>query len=448
MSESLFRPEVLNAQATQAMGEVRLAQPISSYVIAFVTALIVGMLVLFVCLGEITRKSRITGVTVPTAGSVAIVAPVSGVLKHVFVREGEAVVAGQSILTLSTERQSSTGGLSFLIGQQLASRRDSLLAESRLRSTQADEKRQALTARAASVRLELQQLDQELALAQRRHALAQRNLAKFELLQESGYVSIVQAQQRHEELLEWESRLLILKRDRIQTEANLSALTSEIQLIASNLVADKNQIERALASLAQETAENGASESRQVLAPHAGAFTGLTNKVGQFVNAGQVLATLLSSQCDRNKQTEVFECRGTSPDMPTLEVHLYAPSKTIGFVRAGQHVKIRYQAFPYQKFGLYAGKVIDVSMTPFSPAELPAQIAGTISANAQAISGSGGTESLYRIRVKPALQHIPAYGTNFPIKPGMTLEADIVNDTRRIWEWILEPIVAIGRRFA
>ena len=437
----------MNAQATQIVGEVRLAQPISSRLIVLVAGLIASGLVSYVCLGEITRKSKITGVTVPSGGSIAIVAPVNGMLKQIMVRDGEFVTAGQPILTLSTEHESSLGELSFLIGQQLVSRRESLLAEARLRSHQAEEKRKALTARAESVRLELQQLDQELGIAHQRHLLAREEFAKFELLESSGYISSMQAQQRREAMLEWEARLVTLKRGRIQTEANLSALSSEIKLTKSSLTAEQTQFDRALSSLTQEAVENGAAGARQIVAPHAGAFTGLTNQVGQFVSAGQVLATLLSSQCQREVELNASACSGApiSTGGP-MEVHLYAPSKTIGFVRAGQQVMIRYQAFPYQKFGLYEGKVLDVSVTPFSLAELPAQIAGTVSANAQAISGGLNGESLYRIRVELGIQHIQAYGTKFHIKPGMTLEADIVNDTRRIWEWILEPVMAFGRR--
>jgi len=38
------------------------------------------------------------------------------------------------------------------------------------------------------------------------------------------------------------------------------------------------------------------------------------------------------------------------------------------------------------------------------------------------------------------------YGERLALKPGMTLEADIVQDRRRIWEWIAEPLIAIAPR--
>ena len=40
-----------------------------------------------------------------------------------------------------------------------------------------------------------------------------------------------------------------------------------------------------------------------------------------------------------------------------LQAHLYAPSSAVGFVRAEQPVLLRYQAFPYQKFGHQHGRM-------------------------------------------------------------------------------------------
>jgi membrane fusion protein len=149
---------------------------------------------------------------------------------------------------------------------------------------------------------------------------------------------------------------------------------------------------------------------------------------------GQALATLIPAQPGR-------------PDVPPkLEVHLYVPSRTAGFVAPGQHVLIRYQAFPYQKFGLQKGVVTDVSTTPFAPSELPQNIASTILMNAQQNGqGFNGSEALYRIKVIPEKQTIEAYGRPQALKPGMTLEADVMQDSRKIWEWIAEPLLAIAR---
>lgn len=82
--------------------------------------------------------------------------------------------------------------------------------------------------------------------------------------------------------------------------------------------------------------------------------------------------------------------------------------------------------------------VVDVSRTPFAPAELPPHLASTILSNAQqTINGFNSSEVLYRIKVKLKEQSIEAYRQKQTIKPGMTLEADVLQGKRKIWEWVL-----------
>lgn len=122
-----------------------------------------------------------------------------------------------------------------------------------------------------------------------------------------------------------------------------------------------------------------------------------------------------------------------------LEVHLYAPASAIGFVRLGQPVMVRYRAFPYQKFGLYRGEISAVGTTPLAPDELPRSIASTAHAYGQAGARGAGNEGLYRVKVAMARQSVPVHGQEQPLAAGMTLDADLLLERRRVWEWIVEP---------
>ncbi|MBC3908798.1 HlyD family secretion protein [Undibacterium umbellatum] len=432
----LFRPEVTAALGSQWMGAIRLAQPLSASLIAIVALVIAAVLIAYITFGSITKKARVTGITVPVGGQISVAAPNAGILLTSHVTEGEQVKAGQILFTLSTERQNSQGEITALVAQQLASRADSMAAEQRLRQSQYQEKKQALQQRLANLALEHTQLEQELLLAQRRQQLAQQSLAKYETLQGNGYVSAAQTQQKQEDLLDISTRLSTLQRSKTQLQANQIALQSELDTLANSLATDLTQIARAKASLKQEAAENANRQAVQIMAMQAGTVSALTNQPGQAINAGQVLASLIP-----------VDIKGANVEANSLEAHLYVPSRTAGFIQPGQEVLIRYAAFPYQKFGLQTATVTDVSRTPFAPAELPAHLASTILSNAQqAINGFNTNEALYRIKVRLHEQSINAYGQAQMLKPGMTLEADVIQDKRRIWEWVLEPVLAMKQR--
>jgi multidrug efflux pump subunit AcrA (membrane-fusion protein) len=121
-----------------------------------------------------------------------------------------------------------------------------------------------------------------------------------------------------------------------------------------------------------------------------------------------------------------------------LEALLFAPSRTAGFVVPGQRVLLRYAAYPYQKFGLQSGRVVSVSQSAFAPSDL--------SPGLQTQFGHQSNETLYRVTVALDSQSIATYGDVRLLKAGMALDADIVQDRRRIIEWMLEPIFAAAKR--
>jgi membrane fusion protein len=57
-------------------------------------------------------------------------------------------------------------------------------------------------------------------------------------------------------------------------------------------------------------------------------------------------------------------------------------------------------------------------------------------------------EQQYRVLVSLDKQSITAYAQNEKLKPGMALDADFIVDKRRLYEWVLEPIFALGHKIS
>ena len=79
-----------------------------------------------------------------------------------------------------------------------------------------------------------------------------------------------------------------------------------------------------------------------------------------------------------------------------------------------------------------------MSQSPYVVQELPTHVAATMQALAQ------GGDPVYRVTVNIKSQAVTAYGQAHTLKPGMLAEADIVQDTRKLWEWALEPIFSVS----
>jgi len=127
---------------------------------------------------------------------------------------------------------------------------------------------------------------------------------------------------------------------------------------------------------------------------------------------------------------------GTPADSGALMAHLYAPGRAVGFVRAGQPVRLRLTAYPAGKFGMARGAIESVSSIPMGGRE---RFSGTGSASSGIARGS---EPVYIITVALEKHSVEAYERARPLQPGMTLEADVAQERRRIWEWLLEPALS------
>ncbi|MFM8901518.1 MAG: HlyD family secretion protein [Burkholderiales bacterium] len=451
---TLFRKEVQQAQAAQWMGTVRLNRPISFSVVTAATVVLAVLFASFSVWGEVNRKARLSGILVPTQGSLNITAPQAGVVAERRVQEGDVVEAGEVLLVINAERQSligaggssqSVGDTSALVAQQIESRRQALVAERNFRELQTRQREQVLNDRLRTLDAQLRASEDELLGQRHRVRLAEKTVERILALAKEGFVSEAQAQAKQEELIDARNREQSLQRAGLGVQQERQALVGERQALVVQLQTDLSQLDRSLASTTQEATENSARKTAVVTAPlrlptsAAGAgnqvsssntpryrVTGLNLQVGQFVQAGQNLATLVPENAPGDSAAAT----------PALEAQLFAPSRTAGFVATGQPVYLRYAAYPYQKFGLYKGRITAISATPFAASELPPNLAPQIMAQA------GSQEALYRINVQLEQQAVFAYGQNHPLKAGLTLDADVLQDRRRIWEWVLEPVLA------
>jgi len=104
----LFQQELCATQAVEYLGSVRLQRSWSYAVVANVALALT--LVAFATGGWFNRKARLSGVVLPSQGSLNVSAPQAGVVMDLPVREGQSVQAGQVLLVLQTVWQSMLNG--------------------------------------------------------------------------------------------------------------------------------------------------------------------------------------------------------------------------------------------------------------------------------------------------------------------------------------------------
>ncbi|BCB27652.1 secretion protein [Sulfurimicrobium lacus] len=420
----LFRPEVSQRNAVSLLGELRTTHSVPAWVITAIAVLLAIALVSYGILGTYAKKSRVNGILVSQGGELNVTAPSFGRIVELRIKEGQAVRTGETLMILNidrpTEFANGTKETAALISEQIENKRIAFASQRQSKESFARLQKQTIEFRLRSQGIELENIEDEIALQKRRRDLAATSVQRYEKLVLNKFVSAIQVQQQQEILIDQDSKLKSLERTLtgIKKEQAASAIAlrqADIQLASELAVMDQE-----LASLNQESTENAAKRSSAITATRPGTVSAIAVTLGQTVSSGQNLVAI-------------------QPESSKLEAHLYIPTHTVGFIKEGQHVLVRYAAFPYQKFGLYQGKLSTVSQSAFAPNDLPPSL--------QTLFGRQNTpESLYRVTVSLNDQEIVAFGQRHPLRPGMALEADIVQEKRTIIEWLFEPLFAFSQR--
>jgi membrane fusion protein len=405
----------LNARQVKWLGEIVLIRPVSFSLLCALAGGLALTVLIFLFFGTYTKRTTVSGQLVPDLGLAKVYVPQYGIVVKKNVVEGQTVKRGDVLYVLSSERYSDTqGSVQATISRQVNARRASLQEALDKTRRLNEEERVALLNRIAGLESELAKIDSQVEGQAGRVKLAEDAVVRMRDLAAQHFISKEQLQQRQADLLDQRARMQSLERDRISVGRDLTSQKNDLTAMPlrhQNVLA---QIERDITSLGQELTESEAKRRLEITAPESGIATAVTAEVGQMADGGKPLLSIV-------------------PAGAKMQAYLYAPSRAIGFVKPGDKVLMRYQAFPYQKFGQARGTVTYVAKVALSGNELtglPQQ--------------ANGGEPLYRITVDLSAQTVKAYGRQQALQAGMLLDADILQEKRRLYEWVLEPLYTLS----
>lgn len=114
------------------------------------------------------------------------------------------------------------------------------------------------------------------------------------------------------------------------------------------------------------------------------------------------------------------------PQDADLIAELFIPVKQSGFLTKGNKIIIRYDAYPYERFGSYHGVIKEISQSLLTDEEEEKPI----------VIG----QPYYKISAQLNTQFVRLYGKEKRVRHGMTISAVIVDSKRKIRQWILDPL--------
>ncbi len=402
MTETLFRLEAIEAKRQRLTGTVIAATPPRSQLYTAMIGAVVLIVIAFLAFGSYASSATARGVVALDKGITRVFPASAGEVRRIGVAVGDRVVAGQPMVALSMAQGS--GGLSRQIAEI-----DRQVAEIDSQLSIAQSTGSVGTAGLARQRAGLEDsigsLERQIAIGRSQIALASSTVARRERLSKQGAGSQAQVDEAQRDTLNRRAEVEALEERLSVSRNSVAALSIQSSQLALDASKARSLLQAQRAALTAQRADLQRRDHLVVSAPISGSVGDVTVELGQRATSEQSLVTIV-------------------PTDSKLEVRLFAPSSAIGFVRRGQRVRLRFDAFPYRKYGWAEGAVTEISR---------------VALDAPVADGGKPAEPVFRVRVRVDNLHGMKVG-DAALRPGMTLTADLFQQRRPLWALIVGPI--------
>lgn len=415
-------------------------------------AAFVVVTLIFICFVKLDRIVRAPGRLLPIAGTLTVQPMEKTIIKQVLVAVGDVVKKGQVLAVCDptfamanlTQLQQKVESLRAQVARMQAedagvepSSRDgnsyetlqaSIFNQRRSEFNSGvrdfDQRISSTVAQVAGLQKSIPDLEARLKLARKMEAM-DANLVK------DGYVSQVDLMTAQDKRVQLETSLSTNKSSLASTEHQLEALREQRRQFI------EQWREQNLKSLAEardnlDAAEQELTKSRKL------------SELVNLVAPADAIVIKVPSLTAGAIVPETLPLFSLVPLNAPLEVAVRIASQDIGFVKVGDPVTIKFDAYKFLEHGTGSGVIKTISADAFTQA--PDQDAVTSLANTDSgVRNSGDGEGFFfdaRVTITSIKLHDVA--PHFRISPGMTVQTDIVVGRRTIMWYLLGGALGSG----
>ena len=391
----------------------------------------VGIVLPWAMLSKVDETGSARGKLEPQGKVFAVDAPVAGTVDEVLVSEGQLVSFQQPLLSLESEpieseleqvlaklegQQQELAQLNLLRNQlvlTINTQKQQNTAEQLEKQTQLDKAQQDIQHKRVARHLAKKSLDE-----------AKKEVQRYKKAKEQGIVSEIQVVEKEDSVRERERLLEQASFDSEQAQLSLTEQSKSYQsLIHSGEIAvfknseQLKEIEKQIVVLNSNIKENQSQidnleyqlEQRIAKAPVSGSIFQLPpQKTGSMLEPGAMVAEIAPKQSDLILKAQMI------------------PTES-GSIDPGMPVKLKFDAYPFQDFGIVSGELIKISPTT------------------KAVDTSEGKVESYELEIKLKRNYIQAKNRRVALRPGQTATAEVVVRQRRLIDFVLDPFKKLNQ---
>lgn len=420
MANNIYRKEAIEYKKFHWKGKALLLAGMPAWLVTSLSLLFLLALVLSLIYCTFTQRINVRGEVITLPHSVNVFAPQQGFIVKQHVKVGDAVKKGQTLYEIDVSRSTTSGNVSVAQAEVI---NEKIVNANEIISKLANSKTETLSALKLQLKNaadSLQETGRMLSNTQTGLKKMRENLSSYDKYLTDGLITKDQYNYQHSLYFQQQSAYQSLISQKMQLEGQITQLNSDKVTKAADfdnqISAQHNQIN----DYKNQLVESDANGNAIIKATTDGRIESLAVTKGQMIDKGSSLA-----QIKPTGNVEYF-------------LILWLPNNSVPYVKPGDTINIRYDAFPADKFGQFPGEVLSISSVPASRQEMSEYTNVTNGTNQQELA-------LYKAIVKINHKSFNYKDKTLTLSNGLKAEAVVFLENRPLYMWMFTPFYKISQ---
>ncbi|EMX2045361.1 TPA: HlyD family secretion protein [Klebsiella pneumoniae] len=420
MNNKLYRTEAIEYKRHHWRGKALLLAGLPAWLIVLLSTLFLIALIVAVIFFKFTQRIDVKGEVITLPHSINVFSPQQGFIIKQYVKIGDLVKKNQPLYEIDVSRNTSSGNVS---AAQVESINEKIYNSEEIIKKLVHNKKQTLNALNEQLKTSTDSLKVTIRMLQNTQAGLKKmhdNLASYDKYLSDGLITKDQYNYQHSLYFQQQSAYQSLVSQKMQLESQITQLNSDKVTKAADFDNQISSQYNQTNDYKNQLIESNANGNLIVKATADGRIESLSATQGQTVDNGSSLAQI--------------------KPIGNVEYYLilWLPNNSIPYLKIGDSINIRYDAFPADKFGQFPGEIISISSMPASRQEM--------SEYTNVNNGSTQQElALYKAIVKIKDKEFSYKGKTLSLSNGLKAQAVVFLEERPLYMWMFTPIYKISQ---
>ncbi|MFQ1012315.1 HlyD family secretion protein [Gilliamella apicola] len=420
-NNGLFRQEAINYQKAKWMGKALLIKGYSAWFVFLLSIIFIIIFIFAVIFGTYTRRINVPGEITTQPRAINLFSTQQGFIINSHVKVGDKVKKGDPIYELDVSQTTQLGNVTQ---KTIESINNQIKNISEIIETLKKNKQITLNALKQQID-EYNKFHQDSLLlvknAEKGMSEMYESMQNYADYQRRGLINNEQFNNQRYLYYQQQNSYQLLQNQIIQENLSIIQLNSELVTKIADFDNKISEYQFQLNALQRQLTEVNAKGTLIVSAPSDGRIESLSVTEGQMVKTDDSLAQLIPANTD------------------SYNLVLWAPNESVPYISINDKINIRYEAYPYQRFGQFSGKIMSISNVPASSQEMSTYSSSPLSRN------NINYQAYYKVIVSLDKQQMAKFNNKIKLTNGMKADITLFLEKRPIYQWMLSPFYDIQK---